>query len=186
MGFKFLVVVLLLSLVACTDDPAPLSTVTTTPGADQSTPEISEADSRAASIYAAVVRRLRKEANPSRRVFILDRTHANAARPVGRRQEERTPIPSEVQSEVLKRLAEFEVRFVSRDDEAFISKKQCAGVKKGGSLVTLGEIKGGRRRVQIGVGSFTACLSGLWLTYVVELRSDRWKVTGTTGPVAIS
>jgi hypothetical protein len=186
MGFKIVAIVLLLSLGACTGDSDPAPPITPPPGSDPSSPAVSEADSRVAAIYASVVRRLRKEANPSRTVFILDRTNARAARPVGHRPDERKPIPPEVQAEVRRRLDEMDIRFVSRDDEALIHKKRCAGVKRGGSLVTLGEMKGGSRRVEIGVSSFTACLAGLWVTYVVERTDDRWKVTGTTGPVAIS
>jgi len=59
-------------------------------------------------------------------------------------------------------------------------------VKNKGVLLSLGPIRGKGNRVEVGNNLFITGLAGQWLTYVVEKRDGVWKVTGTTGPVAIS
>jgi len=59
-------------------------------------------------------------------------------------------------------------------------------VKNKGVLISLGPIEGEGNRVEVGNNLFITGLAGQWLTYVVKKRAGAWKVTGTTGPVAIS
>jgi hypothetical protein len=55
-----------------------------------------------------------------------------------------------------------------------------------GALITLGPIEGGGKRVEVGNSLWVNGLWGRWQTYVVAQRGGVWKVTGTTGPIAIS
>jgi hypothetical protein len=53
-------------------------------------------------------------------------------------------------------------------------------------LLTLGPSIGDERRVEAGSNLWIDDLAGFWVTHVVEQRGADWKVTGTTGTVAIS
>ena len=63
----------------------------------------------------------------------------------------------------------------------------CAQVKNGGILITLGPPAGDASAVHVGINGFVACLGATWLTYVLrEQPGAGWRVTGTTGSMAIS
>ena len=57
-------------------------------------------------------------------------------------------------------------------------------VERRGVLVTLGPIVGRGRRV--GASLWLDGRAAGWLTYVVRRQGGVWRVTGTTGPVAIA
>jgi hypothetical protein len=59
-------------------------------------------------------------------------------------------------------------------------------VKGQDGLVSVGLIPETGDRVEIPASLYFNGLAGTWLTYVVENADGDWKVTGTTGPVAIS
>ncbi|MFN2593580.1 MAG: hypothetical protein ABR579_01675, partial [Actinomycetota bacterium] len=60
------------------------------------------------------------------------------------------------------------------------------GVKNSGVVISLGPIR--RRSEQVLVPNTLWCngLCGQWLTYVLANRNGHWRITGTTGPAAIS
>jgi hypothetical protein len=63
----------------------------------------------------------------------------------------------------------------------------CAQVADGGILITLGTPNGDYHRVKVAINGFVACLGATWLTYVVQNQPGAgWRVTGTTGAMAIS
>jgi hypothetical protein len=81
------------------------------------------------------------------------------------------------------------VEFVAARDDAVIgtsSGKRPGEVRHGGAIVTLGPIEGQGNRVEVGNSLWVNGLSGRWQTYVVVQHDTVWKVTGTTGPLAIS
>ncbi|MEA2499048.1 MAG: hypothetical protein QOH26_1453 [Actinomycetota bacterium] len=177
--------VALLIFVSCTDEAPNVSQPTTTTSAGADT-EATGADRRTAEIYAAIIMTLRREANPSPIVYVLDRADPGAARPTRRKPTHKSPISEAVQEAAVEELPRLELTFVRHGDDVLVEKRRCTQVKKGGSLVTLGLIPHGGETVEVAASSFTACLSALWVTYVVKHRDGGWEVTGTTGPVAIS
>jgi hypothetical protein len=63
----------------------------------------------------------------------------------------------------------------------------CPQVRNGGILITLGPADGDGHEVRVAVNGFVACLGATWLTYVVRNQPGAgWRVTGTTGPMAIA
>ena len=59
-------------------------------------------------------------------------------------------------------------------------------VKNGGVLISLGSIEPDGKMVEVEASLWINGLAGTWLTYVLDKRDRTWKVTGTTGPMAIS
>lgn len=59
-------------------------------------------------------------------------------------------------------------------------------VTNDGVLLTLGPIRGGATRVEVGSSLWIDLLAGRWGTYVVERQGEGWAVVGTTGAIAIS
>ncbi len=77
--------------------------------------------------------------------------------------------------------------FIADPNSVIETRDGCARVKDGGILVTLGTVDGDDPAVQVGVNGFVACLGATWRTYVVQRQpGGGWRVTGTTGPVAIA
>jgi hypothetical protein len=52
--------------------------------------------------------------------------------------------------------------------------------------MTLGDPVGDAGRVEVALSGFVACLGATWLTYVVVRDGGGWRVTGTTGPIAVA
>lgn len=80
------------------------------------------------------------------------------------------------------------VEFVPDRDAAIVGADSGGPghVKNEGVLITLGPIEGHGTRVEVGNSLWINGLAGQWLTYVLELEDGVWRVTGTTGPMAIS
>lgn len=120
-------------------------------------------------------------------VYVLDQAHPDAGDPRGK-HERGTPIAASTQQQVTDSLAAVaEVTFI--DDRAAVTetKDGCPQVKDGGILITLGTVTGDDQKAQVPISGFVACLGATWLTYVVQNESGTgWRVTGTTGPSAIS
>jgi hypothetical protein len=59
-------------------------------------------------------------------------------------------------------------------------------IRHNGVLISLGPIEPSGRRVDVEASLWINGLAATWLTYVLEEKNGTWKVTGTTGPMAIS
>jgi hypothetical protein len=63
----------------------------------------------------------------------------------------------------------------------------CEQVKNGAILVTLGLPAGHAGETRVGINGFVACLGATWLTYVLrEQAGAGWRITGTTGSMAVA
>jgi hypothetical protein len=147
---------------------------------------------RIVSIYEAVIRRLVTTEdstfgpNPEFPViFLLDRARRGAADPESPVGEE-VPLSNEVKRGLLVALSDLPVKFVTDEDAVIIPVEEGGGVEQEGVVVTVGPIPHGEQQVEVEASLYAGPLAATWLTYVVKLSSQRWRVTGTTGPVAIS
>jgi hypothetical protein len=140
------------------------------------------------AVYAAVVRHMTTEqGQPSgfRVIYLLDRVVGNRADPddqaAGRplRPAERTALVEAVGDVA-------PIEFVSTRAEVVGPQAEGARVEDGGIFLTVGPISGGEERVLVPASSYLGNLAGSWQTWVVERVGDRWRVTGTEGPVAVS
>jgi hypothetical protein len=120
-------------------------------------------------------------------VYVLDRASRDAAVPAGK-HDRGTPITAQTRRQVTAALAGMaHVVFVTSRDSVIETRDGCGHVKNGGILITLGPPDGDGHRVQVAVNGFVACLGATWLTYVLQNQPGRgWRVTGTTGSMAIS
>ena len=154
---------------------------------------------RAGKVYATVIRHL---VTPDRTfgdarppfeiVYVLDGAVRGAVDP-NRATEEGVaprPFPAETTALVRESLEDLvPVSFVRARKQVVTG--EAAGsspgrVVDGGVLVTLGRIEARGGRVTVATSMWVSGLAGEWATYVLESRWGRWRVTGTTGPVAIS
>jgi len=120
-------------------------------------------------------------------VYVLDRAYRDAAVPGGT-HDRGTPITAQARRQVTAALAGMaHVVFITSRDSVLETRDGCGHVKNGGILITLGPLGGGGHRVRVAVNGFVACLGATGLTYVLQNQPGRgWRVTGTTGPMAIS
>jgi hypothetical protein len=152
---------------------------------------------RDAFVYAAVIEELVDESTsgrpdpPFKVIFVLDGAVPKAAKATFAR-DPRTPFRHDVKDGVLflATLNELPpIEFVARRDSAVVgsdSGKRPGEARDGGAVVTLGPVKGGEGRVEVGSSLWINGLSARWQTYVVAEKEGVWEVTGTTGPLAIS
>ncbi|HTJ33532.1 MAG TPA: hypothetical protein VL738_09910 [Dactylosporangium sp.] len=150
-----------------------------------------------AQVYAAVLRRYlgtpSENSFPDRAfpaVYVLDQARADAADaadPAGPSPSV-TPIAADTQRAVVAALdGTAKVVFVAAREAVVETRDGCAQVKDGGILVTLGPPRGDEDRVTVAVNGFVACLGATWLTYVVRYDPGTgWRVTGTTGTMAVA
>ncbi|GAA4262881.1 hypothetical protein GCM10022255_102380 [Dactylosporangium darangshiense] len=147
-----------------------------------------------AEVYAAVLRRYlgtpSENSFPDRAfpaVYVLDQAHADAADPAGPSPSV-TPITADTQRAVVAALdGTAKVVFVATREAVVETRDGCAQVMDGGILVTLGPPRGDEDRVTVAVNGFVACLGATWLTYVVRHDPGTgWRVTGTTGTMAVA
>jgi hypothetical protein len=149
--------------------------------------------SREAEIYGAVIRQLVTVdhtfggGDPGYRViYVLDRAFPEAADPLDV-DGDGTTIRADVQEATREAVTGLPpVRFVPSRVEVAGPLEDPRGVMNHGVLIMLGPIPEGEDRVEVGASLYIGPVAGIWLTYVVELRSDAWRITGTTGSSAIS
>jgi len=156
-------------------------------------------DQRAAAIYSAVIHELLAKDNTFgsaprsvKVIYVLDHPIEGAGDPEAHAT---TRSPQEGFSEALKRairsrLAELPpVKFVRSRSSAVVGEEAGAApghVKAGGVLITLGPIVEEDGEVRVGNSWWMNGLAGQWSTYVLGERDAGWKVTGLSGPIAIS
>lgn len=192
-------IVVLAAAAACSrdaaaGDPAPAPPATGQPTTGNSGDPV---DTRDLAIYLEVLRRYLSTPNENsfpehtfQRVFVLDRAVPGSGAPQALPAAAGEPIPGPIRQRITAGLTDLgPVSFVAERDSVMVTQDGCAVVKDGGILITLGPVSGGAGadRVEVGVNGFVACLGATWLTYVVERTATAgWRVTGTTGPMAIS
>lgn len=149
------------------------------------------ATQRVVSIYEAVIRQLVTTEDstfgPNPRfpvVFLLERARQEAANP--ETEGEEVPLSNDVKSQLLEALSDLPIEFISDQDAVIKPVEEGGGVKDEGVVVTVGLIPEGPEQVEVQASLYAGNLAATWLTYVVKRSSQGWRVTGTTGPVAIS
>jgi hypothetical protein len=117
-------------------------------------------------------------------VYVLDHAFADAAKPTGTHGSG-TPIAQSTQRQVT--AAVDGVVFIADRRTVIENRGNCAQVKNGGILIVLGPPKGDDNEVTVAVNGFVACQGATWLTYVVRNEpGSGWRVTGTTGEMAVA
>jgi hypothetical protein len=144
---------------------------------------------RAVAIYAAVVEHMvTEEGQPSGFpvVYVLDHSVERASDPDGGGGVIRD-FPAEIRAGIQESLEGVApVEFIPGRDAVIGPEEQGSTVEGGGILLTLGPITGEGDRVEVPASSYLGNLAATWQTWIVERSSAGWRVTGTTGPVAIS
>lgn len=186
---KTLVVIALAILVAtgaCRDEGRPPIGIAPT---TEPTPPPVEVE-----IYADVIERLvtkdhtfGRSASPFDHVYVIEGPVKGAGDPMTGFKRSARPFDDATKEAILARLEDLPpIEFIARASEARVG-KQGMEVKGKGVIITLGPIqKKSETRFHIGHSLWCGGLCGSWATYVVEERGDHWKITGTTGPIAIS
>jgi hypothetical protein len=150
---------------------------------------------RQIAIYSAVIRQLVTkdhtfgEEGPGLEViYVLERPMDQAGSPdAGASDRGGEPFSEEFRARLRLALSDLPpLEFVADRDEVMVEKDGFPMVKGGDGLVTLGPLPENGSRLEVPASLYFTGLAGIWLTYVVEGAGDDWKVTGTTGPVAIS
>jgi hypothetical protein len=153
-----------------------------------------QAEAEQAGVYAQVLRRyLSSPAENSfpgqafTTVYVIDKAYADAADPNGTHGRA-TPIAPEVQRQVTAALAGMaHVTFIVDRESVIVTTAGCWEVRNGGILITLGPPVRHGDELQVGINGSVACAGATWLTYVLRDQPGvGWRVTGTTGTMAIA
>jgi hypothetical protein len=153
------------------------------------------ATQREAFIYTALIEKLVKDVSHGKDrpkvIYILDGVVSDAADPRTTAGPQ-TPFSHDLKDGVsfLARLTNLpRLEFVASRDVVVVGAadgKRPGQVKDGGALVTLGDVIGSGNRVEVGNNIWMNGLAGYWQTHVLVHDRGEWRVTGTTGPMAIS
>lgn len=178
---------------ACTSERAHQADRSSPPPQTQTTDE--KPPSRV-EIYAAVIRRLvtrdhtfGRGPSPFEHVYVVngaitDVGDPQAGDPFGPAPE---PFPSAVVEGIKEQLQTLpRVRFIIDGNRVRRGKQGMGGVKNDGVIISLGPIERKNRFVQVSNRLWCSGDCGQWLTYVLRQSESRWRITGTTGPYAIS
>lgn len=140
------------------------------------------------AVYAEVIRHMTTEQGQSsgfQVIYVLERLMENDRDPddpgSGRAI---SPEDQRALIEALRDVAPLE--FVPTRSEVVGPMEDGGRVQNEGIFVTLGPISGGDERLLVPATTYLGNLAATWQTWVVERVGDRWRVTGTEGPVAIS
>lgn len=155
---------------------------------------VTQAGAKEAEVYVQVLRRyLSTPAENSfpgqafKTVYVLNQAYPDAADPGGTHGRG-APIAPQTQRQITAALAPMaHVTFIADRGSVIEARDGCGQVKNGGILITLGPPTGHGNKVQVAINGFVACLGATWLTYVLQDQpGSGWRVTGTTGTMAIS
>jgi hypothetical protein len=152
----------------------------------------SQAGATEAEVYIQVLRRyLGTPAENSfsqafKTVYVLNRAYPDAADPSGTHGPG-APIAPQTERQVTAALAGMaRVTFIADRGSVIEAKGGCGQVRNGGILITLGPVGRGDE-LRVAINGWVACLGATWLTYVLRDQPGvGWRVTGTTGSMAIS
>lgn len=171
---------------------SPLPTVHVTMGGTPAA--VTRAGVKQAEVYVQVLRRYlgtpAENSFPGQAfttVYVLNQAYPDAADPNGTHKRG-APIAPQTQRRVMAALAGMaHVIFIADRGTVIEAKGHCEQVRNGGILITLGPPIGHGHEVRVAINGFVACLGATWLTYVLRDRPGAgWRVTGTTGSMAIS
>ncbi len=191
---EMLVILFAATIVAagCTNEPEQPSTA---PSPPMGTATPTEDVAAEIEIYSAVIRRLvtkdhtfGRGPSPFKHVYVVNGAISDAGDPLGDHfGPPKEPFPSELVHDVEQRLQDLPpVRFVSDANDLRRGKEGAGGVKNNGVIITLSPIQRKDGKVHVPNGLWCGGTCGQWLTYVLAEDGARWKITGTTGPYAIS
>lgn len=186
-------VVVLVVAGACTnEDRPPIGIAPTgqpTPSEEPTPPAIE------VEIYADVIERLvtkdhtlGRKTSPFDHVYVIEGPVEGAGNPMTGFEPSRDPFDDATKEAILDRLERLPpIEFIADADDVRIGEQGMGGVKGNGVIITLGPIRRqSPTKFHVGHGIWCGGLCGQWMTYVVEQRGDDWKITGTTGRMAIS
>lgn len=182
-----------IAAVGCTNDPErPSANPSPSPGTATPADDVSAE----VQIYSAVIRRLvtkdhtfGRGKSPFEHVFVVNGPIPDAGDPeggeyVGPASES---FPPNVIAGIEEELEDLPpVTFVADGNDVRRGKQGMGGVKNDGVIISLGPIEPKKEGVHVSNALWCGGLCGQWLTYVLAEEGGQWKVTGTTGPSAIS
>lgn len=159
-------------------------------GSTQPTPASAN---RQAEVYISVLRRYLTSGDNSfgsnphfPAVYVMDKSVTGIADPT-RTTGPAQPIPVDAQRQITQALVDIaSIRFIDDRDEVIETKDNCARVRGGGILITLGPVPATGNHATIGISGFVACLGATWFSYAVDHTDTGWHVTGIVGPQAIA
>jgi len=186
---------LAVSTAGCGGSPAAGAPPTVHAPASERQPAVTEAGAKEAEVYVQVLRRYLSTPGENsfpqafKTVYVLNQTYADAANPSGTHGRG-VPIAPQTQRQVTAALAGMaHVIFIADRGSVIEARDGCEQVTNGGILITLGPPSGHGHghEVRVAINGFVACLGATWLTYVLQDQPGTgWRVTGTTGSMAIS
>ena len=184
---------LAVSTAGCGGSPAAGAPPTVHAPASDRQPAVTEAGAKQAEVYVQVLRRYLSTPGENsfpqafKTVYVLNQAYADAANPSGKHRRG-VPIASQTQRQVTAALAGMaHVIFIADRGSVIEARGGCGQVRNGGILITLGPPTGHGHEVQVAINGFVACLGATWLTYVLQEQPGAgWRVTGTTGSMAIA
>jgi hypothetical protein len=188
------VIALALSTAGCGSSPIAGAPPTVHAPASGKPTAVTKAGAKEAEVYVQVLRRYlstpAENSFPGRAfemVYVLDQAYPDAADPNGTHGRG-APIAPQTQRQVTAGLAGMaRVIFVADRGSVIKVTSGCWQVRNGGILITLGTPVSHGHQMQVGINGFVACLGATWLTYVLQDQPGAgWRVTGTTGTMAIS
>jgi hypothetical protein len=144
-------------------------------------------EARRLAIYEAAIREMVGSEGPFDPILIDERICADAGTPGIDADERECPdgFTDDEQAALLAVLSDLpHVRFVA--DAVDATRRIFQGELSGAGLISVGVIRGDGDRVEVPGGAYCGGLCGRWMTLVIERQGEVWKVTGTTGPIAIS
>jgi hypothetical protein len=161
--------------------------------ASERQPTVTQAGAKEAEVYVQVLRRYLGTPGENsfpqafKTVYVLNQAYADAANPSGTHRRG-VPIAPQTQRQVTAALAGMaHVIFIADRRSVIKARDGCEQVRNGGILITLGPPSGHGHEMQVAINGFVACLGATWLTYVLQDQPGAgWRVTGTTGSMAIS
>ncbi|MGH2820952.1 MAG: hypothetical protein ACRDJ5_09905, partial [Actinomycetota bacterium] len=143
-----------------------------------------------AAIYAAVIHRLVSRdhtfgggKSPFEHVYVVDGAVAMAGH-VMKAGKLGAPFAHSAKGAIRRRLRSLPPIDFVRDPDSVRS--GVGEVENNGVIITLGPIPSGRNKVEVENNLWCGGLCAQWLTYVLERQEEKWRITGTTGPYAIS
>jgi hypothetical protein len=185
---------LVVGTTGCGSSPPKAIATPTVHAPTQAKPSVAaQAETRQTEIFIQVLRRYlstpAENSFPGRAfntVYVLDQAYPGAADPMGNHGRG-VPIAPLSQRQVTAALAGMAHVIFIANRGSVIEGIGCGQVRNGGILITLGLPSSHGQELRVGINGFVACAGATWLTYVLHDQPGvGWRVTGTTGSMAIA